>query len=65
MSRSKNARIDQMQDAQWHYNHCTIEEERNEIPAAWCHEHGFDVSECLPDPIEPDPYDNWQENNLI
>ena len=51
--------------AQWHFDHCEWEYEPNEIPAAYCTEHGVDVTECLPEPIEPDAFDNFQENDLL
>ena len=62
MQTSKDIAIEQKQKSQWHYEHCSIEHERNEIPAAWCQEHLVDVTECLPEPIEPDAYDNSEEN---
>lgn len=61
MGISKDQQIEQKQTAQWHYQNCEIEYDNGEIPAAWC-EHLVDVTECLPDPIEPDVYENSQEN---
>ena len=65
MSLTTNALLKKQEETQWHYEHCEIEEDRNEIPAAYCTKHGVDVTECLPEPIEPDAFDNFQENDLL
>ena len=66
MSASKNTAIEQKQKAQWHYDNCTIETEQEYLGEcgynAYCVEHLVDVTSCMPEPIEPDPYDNSEEN---
>ena len=63
MGITKDQQIAHKQDKQWHFDHCAIEHEDDYRlgTLAWC-EHGVDVTECLPDPIEPDPYDTSEAN---
>jgi len=66
MSGSKNTHIDKKQDSRWHYDNCTIETEET-LHGDWgtramCVEHLIEVTDQLPEPVEPDAYDNSQEN---
>jgi len=69
MKSARELRIEQLQNADWHATNCDIEIEET-LYGDWgtqaiCVQHLIDVTSELPDPIEPDAYTNYKENDLL
>lgn len=61
MKSARELKIEQSQDLNWHYQNCDIDMDNGRY---YDLTHEIEVTDCVPD-YEPDPYDNFQENELI